>query len=55
MRKKREQRAPSNKTKTPRKATHCNKGKKNKETVGVNNQTNKSTNQGRRGQQLRKS
>jgi len=45
MRKKREQRAPSNKTKTPRKATHCNKGK-NKETVGVNSQTNKSTNRG---------
>jgi len=38
MRRKKGQRAPSNNTKPPRKATHCNKGK-NKETMGVNNQT----------------
>jgi len=41
MRKKREQRAPSNKTKTPREATHCNKGKKIKKPWGLTtNQTN---------------
>ena len=53
--KKERAKSPLKQNKNPQESNSLQQRKKNKETVGVNNQTNKSTNQGRRGQQLRKS
>jgi len=55
MRKKERAKSPLKQNKNPQESNSLQQRKKNKETVGVNNQTNKSTNQGRWGQQLRKS